>query len=176
MAPLEIPILEGQRLRLEPLSLSHSPGMFALWREPEVCEHSGPAVDSSGESIRLPAKSRSDSDRLLSYWLDRSQAGTGFRWAAVLHTPAEFVGAVGFNSLGACSEYAYHLVPRHWGAGLGNEASRIALSWAFSTGSRSVEAFIEPANTRSIRLVERLGFERSHEASDELARYVVSVA
>ena len=71
-------------------------------------------------------------------------------------------------------EIGYRLLPAYWGAGLANEASRVALSWVFSLGSKSVEAFIEPANTRSIRLLERLGFERSHEATGELARYVGS--
>ncbi len=174
MAPLEIPILQSHRLRLEPLSPSHSLGMFELWRQPEVCEHSGPAVDSKGQEIRLPASSLTESDRLLEYWIDRSRAGTGFRWAAVLHAASRFVGAVGFNSLGTCSEYAYHFVPRYWGAGLASEASRIALSWAFSTGSKSVEAFIEPVNSRSVRLAKRLGFERSDEPMGDPARYVVA--
>ena len=115
---LPIPILESERIRLEPLSSSHSGGMFDLWREPAVCEYSGPSFDSAGLPIGLPAKSQSESDRLLHYWLERSLAGTGFRWAAILHEDSEFVGAVGFNSLGSCAEYAYHFIPRFWGAGL----------------------------------------------------------
>lgn len=174
MAPLIVPTLNGKRLCLEPLSASHSPGMFELWRRPEVCEHSGPAVDSKGEEICLPASSPSESDRLLRYWIDRARAGTGFRWAAVLRASSRFVGAVGFNSLGPCAEYAYHFIPRYWGAGLASEASRIALSWAFSTGSESVEAFIEPLNSESIRLAERLGFERSHQPEHGPARYVAT--
>jgi len=148
--------------------------MFELWRQPEVCEHSGTAVDSEGEEIRLPTSSPSDSDRLLQYWIERSRAGTGFRWAAVLEASSRFVGAVGFNSLGACSEYAYHFIPSYWGEGLASEASRIALSWAFSTGSESVEAFIEPLNRESLRLAERLGFERSHQPESGPARYVAT--
>jgi RimJ/RimL family protein N-acetyltransferase len=148
--------------------------MFELWHQPEVCEHSGPAVDSKGQNIPLPAESPRDSDRLLRYWIDRSRAGTGFRWAAVLSASSRFVGAVGFNSLGVRPEYAYHFVPKYWGAGLASEASRISLSWAFSRGSECVEAFIEPANVRSLRLAKRLGFERSDESKGGPARYVVS--
>jgi RimJ/RimL family protein N-acetyltransferase len=47
------------------------------------------------------------------------------------------------------------------------------LSWAFSRGSECVEAFIEPANVRSLRLAKRLGFERSDESKGGPARYVV---
>ena len=156
---LEVPVLEGTRLRLEPLAVAHSEGMFELWRHPEVCELAGPAVDARGEPIVLPAPSRAESDRLLHYWLDRARAGTGFRWAA--QTGERFVGAVGFNALGSCAEYAYHLVPRHWGAGLATEASTLALAWAFERGAASAEVYIPPANHRSLRLARRLGFEPS---------------
>ena len=63
MADLNPPVLEGSRLCLEPLALSHSQGMFELWREPVVCEYSGSCVDSAGRSIDLPAASRAESDR-----------------------------------------------------------------------------------------------------------------
>ena len=176
MAVVHVPVLEGQRLRLEPLSPAHSQGMFELWRRSEVSEHSGPAVDSEGRTIDLPAASRSESDRLLQYWLDRSRAGTGFRWAVLQRDPLRFAGAVGFNALGTCSEYAYHFVPEFWGGGLAYEASRLAFSWCFSTGSESIEVFIDPGNTRSIRLAERLGFEPSNEAKGGPPRYVLEGA
>ena len=150
--------------------------MFDLWREAAVCEHSGPASDWDGQPIRLPAESPSESDRLLQYWLNRARAGTGFRWAAVLRGEPEFVGAVGFNALGSCSEYAYHFVPRYWGTGLASEASRLALSWSFSTGSESIEAFILAGNTRSIELAERLGFEEARGAQGRPPRYTLTRA
>ena len=173
---LQIPNLEGRRLRLEPLARSHSTGMFELWRDPAVCEHSGPALDSRGQPIRLPAASHRDSDRLLEYWLDRARDRTGLRWAVVLADRSEFAGAVGFNSLGACSEYAYHFVPRFWGDGLASEASHVALSWSFSSGSESIEVFIDAANIRSVRLAERLGFKTVESPTDQPARYVLNRA
>ena len=148
--------------------------MFDLWREAVVCKYSGLAFDSAGRSIELPTRSRSESDRLLQYWLIRSRAGTGFRWAVIDLDNSEFIGAVGFNRLGASAEYAYHFVPRFWGAGLATEASRLALSWVFSRQSELVELFIEPGNARSIRLAERLGFESLNRPTDELSRYVLT--
>jgi ribosomal-protein-alanine N-acetyltransferase len=171
---LHIPTIKGERVRLEPLGSMHSRGMFDLWREAAVCEYSGPAVDAAGLAIDLPATSQSESDRLLRYWVDRSQAGTGFRWAVMLRDPSEFIGAVGFNALGPCSEYAYHFVPRFWGSGLASEASRLALSWAFSEYSECIELFIEPDNIKSTRLAEGLGFELQMRPQDELPRYVLA--
>jgi ribosomal-protein-alanine N-acetyltransferase len=148
--------------------------MFELWGEAAVCEHSGPVVDSRGQPIRLPAESPRDSDRLLEYWLHRAGDGTGFRWAVLLADRSVFVGAVGFNALEACSEYAYHFVPRFWGDGLATEASHVALAWCFSLCSESIEAFIVTANTRSIRLVERLGFRKSGSPAEQPVRFVLN--
>ncbi len=176
MPAVRIPRLEGQRLRLEALAPSHSQGMFELWREARVCEFSGPSFDSRGDPIRLPAASPHDSDRLIAYWLDRAREGTGFRWAVVSAADSEFLGAAGFNLLGECSEYAYHFIPRHWGAGFATEASHLALSWSFDSGAKSVEVFILPANTKSIRLAERLGFKESEEKGAEPSRHVLTRA
>ena len=169
-----IPTFEAERVRLEPLGSMHSRGMFDLWREAAVCEYAGPAFDADGNTIDLPARSQSESDRLIRYWVDRSRAGTGFRWAVILREPSEFIGAVGFNALGPCSEYAYHFVPQFWGSGLASEASRLALSWAFSEYSECVELFIETDNIKSTRLAEGLGFELQTRMQDELPRYVLA--
>jgi RimJ/RimL family protein N-acetyltransferase len=172
---IEVPILESERLRLEPLSHAHSEGMFELWSDPGVCEYSGSAIDSDGRPIGLPARSRIESDRLLEYWLGRSRAGTGFRWAVMQGERGEFAGAVGFNSLVPCPEYAYHLVPRFWRHGIGTEASRCAIAWAYSQGAASIESFIEPDNSASIRLALRLGFARpADNSATPVLRFVLA--
>jgi len=86
----------------------------------------------------------------------------------------DFVGAVGYNSLGRDSEFAYHLLPRYWGRGLAAEASRAALAWGFSTGARCIECHIEPGNLRSIQLAEQLGFREAAHPEGETRRYVLS--
>jgi ribosomal-protein-alanine N-acetyltransferase len=174
VAPLIVPVITLARVQIEPLSLSHSQGMFELWSQSRVCEYAGLASDSLGRSIRLPVGSVSESDRLLHFWLDRARAGTGFRWAVVLSETREFIGAVGFNSLGECSEYAYHFVPRWWGRGLAAEASRGALDWSLSHGSSSIEVFISPSNKKSIQLAEQLGFEPTSDLVDDSQRFILS--
>lgn len=170
----QYPVLETPRLRLEPLGPSHSAGMFDLWREPAVCEHSGPAVDASGAAIELPAATRAESDRLLEYWTAGGRAGSGVRWAVLGREGGDFVGAIGYNVLGSNAEYAYHLIPRYWGRGLAAEASLTALAWAFSSGAESIECHIESANSRSIQPVRRLGFHDSHQSQADPRCYVLS--
>jgi ribosomal-protein-alanine N-acetyltransferase len=173
MSGFSPPDLEGERVRLEALAPEHSAGMFELWSSHAVCEHSGPCEDSQGRRIALPAATPDESDRLLRFWLDRAEAGTGFRWAVVAGDAATFVGAVGFNRLGNCAQYAYHLSPQHQGRGLASEASRLALRWAFAAGSQSVEAFIVPDNDRSRQLARALGFHDEGPAEDGLLRYLL---
>lgn len=173
-SPLDIPDLRSDRLSLQPLSNAHSEGMFALWSCPEVCRYSGIAKDNKGQLISLPARTAADSDKILQFFLKRATGGFAFRWALLKKDDGAFIGAAGFNSIGPCSEYAYHLHPTYWGNGLMTEASSIALGWLFSDPARkSAEAFVDQENVRSIRLAERLGFSPTDTIRDNARRYVV---
>ncbi len=150
--------------------------MFALWSNDEVCRYSGTTVDADGRTIDSPVHTRADSDRILDYWLRASEAGIGFRWALILHESGSFLGTAGFNSLGECCEYAYHLHPSVWGRGLMSEATVAALDWASSyKPCTEVDAFIDRANDRSIALVLRSGFEWRSQGADSTDRYVTRV-
>ena len=86
-----------------------------------------------------------------------------------------FAGALGFNSLGERCELAYHMDPDCWGKGFMLEACRVAMEWALKVfGAREVEAFIEPGNTRSIRLAERLGMVPTGESLSGAQKYLVT--
>jgi ribosomal-protein-alanine N-acetyltransferase len=176
VSALVAPTLLTERLVLEPLTLAHSAGMFAMWSHPEVCRHSGPAHDIGGRPIRLPAQSAADSDKIIAFFLHGAAAGVRFRWAMLTRDEGAFAGAVGFNRLGGCSELAYHLRPEFWGQGLMGEAARAALHWLGARpGCAEVEAFVEPANVASIRLTERLGLRPTGEATDGAARYLMAL-
>lgn len=173
MTPLPIPTLRTARLRLEPLTLGHSGGMFALWSRNEVCRYSGPAVDADGLPIALPAASPLESDRIIDFFVRRAKAGLGFRWAMITEPEGAFIGAVGFNHLGACPELAYHLHPDAWGQGLMAEACAAALAWVSGERrARTVQAFIDAENRASIALIQRLGFRATGEVEDAAARYL----
>ncbi len=189
---MQLPILNTERLLLEPLTQAHSDGMFALWSAPEVCAYSGRAFDLHGHEIPLPAQSAHDSDRIIAFFQAMQAGGTGCRWAMrslVADVPGgavgaanagafagAFVGAVGFNAMGACAELAYHLHPRFWGNGLMQEACGAVLAWlCVRKGTQQVEAFIEQDNLASVRLAQRLGFLRAQSAKDGAQRYVLGV-
>ena len=173
MAALVIPTLWTARLRLEPLTMAHSAGMFGLGSGEEVCRYAGPAVDADSLPIGIPAATSADSDRIIDFFVRRAGAGLGFRWALLTEPDGIFVGALGFNHLGPCPELAYHLHPDAWGQGLMAEACRAGLAWV--SGASQVQAFIDPANIASIKLAERLGFRTSGEMVGQALRYVTDL-
>lgn len=172
-APLEIPVVRTERLRLEPIGFAHSAGMYALWSDAAVCEYSGTVTDYDRVVITMPAASAAESDRIIDFWLRAAADGWGFRWAVILEDGDAFAGSVGFNSLGATSEIAYHLLPAFWGQGIMSEASQAAIAWRRDRSPAAIEAFVDPANAPSIALAERLGLVATDELSEGARRYVM---
>ena len=169
---IRIPTLQTERLLLEPLEMRHSSGVFALWSDPEVCRYSGMVRDYAGEVINMPAASSSDSDRIIDFWIRAADDGWGFRWAVLKREEGgRFAGMIGFNSLTACAEIAYHLLPAQWGNGIMTEAAGAACTWVKRNGSTELEAFIEPENRASAALAERLGMTATDVFSEGARRY-----
>lgn len=156
----DMPTLETDRMMLVPLGQEHRDGVRALWSQPAVARHSGTVLDRFGIPIMMPMQSLDDADRLVDFWLHARRDGWGVRWAMMLGSAQAFAGMVGFNSLTPHAEIAYHLHPDYWGQGLMREACVAVLGWLDQTlAPERVEAFVELANTRSIALARRLGFE-----------------
>ncbi len=165
--PLSIEDVQTERLTLTALSRTHSADMYQLWSHPEVCRYSGVVTDYDRNEIPMPAVSPEESDKIIDFWQRAVADGWGFRWAVIERASGTFVGHIGFNSLGAVSEIAYHLNPEHWGKGIMSEAGGAAIEWALATNPETMlEAFIEPANAGSIALILRLGFRATDIFSD----------
>jgi RimJ/RimL family protein N-acetyltransferase len=63
-------------------------------------------------------------------------------------------------------ELLYGLDQLHWGLGLAREAAALALAEADRHGPRRLHATVDVANVASIRIVESLGFVRTHDGPD----------
>lgn len=166
--------IETERLNLEALTLKHSKGMFVLWSSSKVCRYCPKAEDVKGNPIKLPVSDPKESDKIIDFFLEFQKRSLGFRWAMIFKETNEFVGSLGFNSLGVCSEIAYHMIPTFWGSGLMNEACAKAIEWAENEAeSTTFEAFIEPDNTPSIRMIQRLGFSPTGESREGADRFLL---
>lgn len=76
----------------------------------------------------------------------------------------EFIGSTSLFRLDFAQrrcELGDGVLPRHWGKGLGREAVRLTLAFAFDRlGMRRIEAGVDPRNLASCRLLGRVGFRR----------------
>lgn len=92
------------------------------------------------------------------------QAGEALRLFLEPREGGPIVGAVtlfGFVPGSARAETGYILAPAAWGRGLATEAMGALLDHAFGPlALRRVEADVDPRNTGSCRLLERLGFRQ----------------
>jgi RimJ/RimL family protein N-acetyltransferase len=110
----------------------------------------------------------------------RAMTGAGFwgvlgigLWAVEQQSDGETIGHVGFfdfqrdmqPSIAGEPEMGWIFSPKAQGMGYASEAGRAALEWFDSTiGPLSVPAIIDLENDPSMRLAERLGFERQGDA------------
>lgn len=96
-----------------------------------------------------------------------TQRGWGV-WA--VEVDGIFAGMVGLHvpewqvPFSPCTEVLWRLRKEFWGCGIAYEAATKAVDYGFScVGLEEIVAYTVPMNHRSIRLMERLGFERDQE-------------
>jgi RimJ/RimL family protein N-acetyltransferase len=97
-----------------------------------------------------------------------AEKGWGF-WAAQRKSDSAFIGLVGLNKaddlpVASCMEVGWRLAKAYWGEGYATEAATASLHFAFSLLEQDrVAAFTAPANSRSRKVMSRLGMEDRQE-------------
>lgn len=163
-APLEIPILLTERLRLRPFRSIDFDDYAALYSDPRVVRHLA--------AKKAETWDRGRSWRHLAFVVGHWQLKGFGTWAVELKDTGAFVGAVGFSEPEGWPgfELAWALAPRWWGQGYATEAARAALDHAFAVWKKDrVVSLINPENRPSIRVAERLG-ERLQGSTDIFGR------
>jgi RimJ/RimL family protein N-acetyltransferase len=133
---------------------------FAAWGEmnadPEVMRHF-PAPMAEAELASSFARMKRGIE----------ERGWGV-WA--VEVEGRFAGATGLSvprftaPFMPCTEILWRFRREFWGRGLARAAAEQALAYGFSTlGLAEIVAFTASQNSRSIRLMERLGFVRDRE-------------
>ena len=141
--------IETERLLLEPLTPADLDELVALHAHPQVSEFVG-RLDPVSARARLVDNERQ--------W---AQRGHG-RLAIRERTTGRFLGRTGllywpqFEE----TEVGWTLVPDVWGHGYATEAAEACVAWAFENLTVPyLTAMVQPSNERSLRVVDRLGFE-----------------
>jgi ribosomal-protein-alanine N-acetyltransferase len=152
-------MLETPRLSLEPQRAVHADAMFVVLGDPAIYayENAPPASVARLRERYAALESRRPPDGR-QQWLN---------WVLRLRT-GELIGYVqaSVNADGRAF-IAYELGSAHWGRGLAREALEAMIAeLATHYRVRMLAAVFKRANTRSRRLLERLGFEPAAEAAE----------
>jgi RimJ/RimL family protein N-acetyltransferase len=154
----EAPRLETERLVLRAFRAEDLEPLAAMWAHPDVVRYIGGQAFSREDTWR----------RQLAACGQWPYTGWGY-WIAELKSSGEIVGQVGFADfkremeprIEGEPELGYVFSPSVHGKGIAHEACSAALEWADANlRAASYPAIISPGNAASIRLAEKLGFER----------------
>ena len=164
-----VPTLETARLRLRAWADEDLAPFAALNADPAVVEHFERALTET-ESEALAHRIRHElARRGVGLWaIERrdleSPCFVGFCGLAVPTFEAPFLPAV---------EVGWRLARSAWGHGLATEAARAAVAHGFAIGLPEIVSFTSPRNTRSLRVMEKLGMTRDHGGDFEHPRVSV---
>jgi len=149
-----LPTLDGHRLRLRWLEPSDAGALYQVF--------------SNVEAMRYwshPPFTRLDQAReLVSEIHDCFARRTLFQWGIARRDDDRVLGTCTLSSVDAKNlraELGYALGWAHWGNGWMTEALGALLAFAFGElGLRRLEADVDPRNARSIKSLEKIGFQR----------------
>jgi ribosomal-protein-alanine N-acetyltransferase len=148
------PPLHGELVILHPLRVTHADILFPVLNDPELWQFTESTPPESVEELRrryLRLESRMSPDRE-QHWLN---------WAIEERTTSRIGGIVQatVQSSRAAADIAYVVGRAFWGKGLASSSVRAMLAFLGSAGVTTFRATVDSKNLRSIRLLERLGFQ-----------------
>lgn len=150
------PELVTPRLTLREITADDADWYLEHFSRPEIVR---------GQGYPAPADRDAALAELHRYVLDLFAARAGVRWGIALRGERRLIGSAGFykwvDEPVPAAEVGYDLDPAWWGKGLMSEALEAMLELAFERmGLERVDAYVLADNDRSLRLLDRLGFER----------------
>ncbi len=146
-----IPTLETERLTLRGMRVSDTEDMFAYAQHESVTRY----------LTWTPHPNLKHTKEYLTYVGQRYRTGDFFDWAVVCKEDGRMIGTCGFTSFdftSDCAEIGYVLNPEYHGRGLATEAVREIIRFGFEDLKlHRIEAKFMKENTRSLKLMERVG-------------------
>lgn len=150
----ELPSLETERLLLRPLSMLDLEFVFRHFSDPEVNRY---LLDEE------PVTTREQAQSIIDFYSLPGRKSYN-RWVIVRKTDMRAIGTCGYHQWQTAhhrAEIGYDLEKASWRQGIMTEALRTMLSYGFERmGLNRVEALVYIENDASIRLLERLGFQK----------------
>lgn len=154
--PLELrPVtLEGEHVRLEPVSLDHVDGLFAAGQDESIWRW----------MPRHPV-TRDDFRSIVEHAIAEQQHGRGITWATVHRASGQVVGSTSFLNVSAYDNRleigATWIAPRMQRSAINTEAKYLQLRHCFEElGCLRVELKTDARNLKSQAAIERIGAVR----------------
>ena len=154
-------ITETERLILRVPTIDDAPVTFEIYGDAEVMKY----VDDS-----VPFESVRQTEQSIMRGLEHQQKHGVCHWAVIEKASGKLIGHCGFNVYegGPDIELVFHFNRRYWGQGFATEAARACHEYAKShLSARRIVALTFPANTASIRVLEKIGMSYSNDVEIE---------
>lgn len=141
--------------------------LLRRWRESDLAPFA--AMNADPEVMRYFPRmlTRTESDSLVARIEDHFERNGFGLWAVEVVGGEPFIGFVGLLRVGFDAPFApavevgWRLARNAWGLGYATEGARASLEYAFGClGLKEVVSFTATGNTRSRRVMERLGMVR----------------
>jgi RimJ/RimL family protein N-acetyltransferase len=151
----EAPALQTPRLILRPHRLDDYAACRRLWGDSDVVRHVG-GVPQDAQAVWFRLLRYAGMWALLGYgmWVVEDRASGAFLGEAGLLSAER-----GLPELEGVPEAGWVLGRGSWGSGIATEAMEAVLAWADAhVAAPSIRCIIDPDNTASIRVADKLGF------------------
>src|SRR5690606_2488325 len=147
-------LFESDRIRLRALEEDDLPLFHQWWSDPEIAHY------QASDAIRLNQE-QTNTD-LFRTWFKDGPADAGF---TIVHAsegrPIGFCNLWGATVKNRSAEVAIILDKPYWGRGLGTEALRLLVRYAFTeVNLHRLHLSVHAFNPRAIRAYEKVGFRR----------------
>ncbi|MGM1046980.1 MAG: GNAT family N-acetyltransferase [Bacillota bacterium] len=147
----QFPILETERFVLRQLKQDDSREIFQYFSLDEVTKfydlESFANIEQAEELIRR--------------WNERFERNQGIRWGITLRSESRVIGTCGFHGWMKNhykAEIGYELTPEYWRQGYMTEVIQKIIEFGFNNlGLNRIEAFVEPENVGSRKVLEKIG-------------------
>lgn len=147
-------LIETARLKLRPLTYTDAQDIYEIFSDKQVMQFYD----------LLPFESIERAKEQINFFTEGFEKKRMIRWGIELKENVKLIGTCGFfafNEDALKAELGYELNSSYQGKGLMSEAVTAVLDFLFDNSSvNRVEAYIEPQNTSSQKLAEKLGFTK----------------
>lgn len=155
--------METERLYFRKFSLDDAEAMYQHWAsDPEVTKY----------MTWNPHENVSVTRTIISEWVEGYQKGETDRFAIVLKSTNEVIGAidvVGFHE--NFPEIGYVLSRKYWNQGMMTEACKAMVNHLFQKGYRMIYIEAHVNNIGSNRVIQKVGFQYTHQETKPLSYF-----